>query len=331
MLNTKPRSLHICKRLLVCLLLQSALQAEAKKMHEHLDKLAQRIANAYVDFDDCTYEETLEALPYAELVLAHANPQVKDAVPPGYALLEREALPESLQEHFHYIEIVPSDSCLSEDLDDCLEYPLETIESHTLQSLGLKARIYESLEEHRLIIVFSGTEPELEKRPLRAAINWITNIRQSRGHCSLAYALALEWVQALQEAYPYHEIVCTGISLGGGLSQYVAGSLGLRAYCFNSPRLAGCQLESILAGDHSERIKHYTVELEILNLPLNFFRGKHVGSLCQIPSYNTKLNLFERHFTEHAIQSLKIHLQRTRHIAVKKALADKRRVRPSLG
>ncbi|HQU08560.1 MAG TPA: hypothetical protein PLV25_01210, partial [Opitutales bacterium] len=229
---------------------------------------------------------------------------IKDAGYPGYTVLGKDKLPDGLQQYFVAEETLPSSAFITEGLHIDKADFIQIIQCHTLEGEGLKARIYQSDTEKQLIFVFSGTESKILQRPVRAAENWTTDFEQGLGLCSDTYKLAIEWVKQLQYHYPDYEVTCTGISLGGGLSQYAAAYLGLRAYCFNAAWLEGCQLDQIQEGDYSASIKHIAVDHEILSVVRKLLIQNQLGSVCHIPSYDPTLNDLERHLTRNTVRSL---------------------------
>ena len=207
------------------------------------------------------------------------------------------------------------------------------IDTHSIEFMGVFSRIYICDTKEEIVLAFRGTEPNPEDNPRRFVLNWMTNTIQSLGLPSLAYEFAADLVNVLTQEFPNHSILCTGISLGGGLAHYAAAMNGLRAYCFNSPHLADETLtqiiDTILEHPNPEafikniesNIHHIHVRGDILQDIISLIPGEKLGNQCAIPPHEglaqkssnllKKLkNKIERHFTEHLVPSLQLFIDK---------------------
>jgi hypothetical protein len=264
------------------------------------NKIEHWIESVLLNHPDCTREELLMALPYARLVFASDQIRVEDAQVSGWSLIRLEELCEFLSDYWINQE------CWMDD-DIC-------VETHTLEGLGVRARIYEKKNAKELVVVFTGSEMDFDRFD-RVVMNWMSNVLLSLGKPSYAYGLASKWIAALIARFPNHKIVFTGQSFGAGIAQYLGSLYKLPAVCFNSPGIRGKSLETIRKKWNSDDfdkatkgIQHIHVSGEILNLPIQILPGRLLGKICEVEAHDIALSPLDRHKSEHVLRSIEYKL-----------------------
>ena len=261
-----------------------------------------------------------KALPYAEVVTANNHDDIQAAVAPQFRPLHSNEDPSSFKPYLVEVDLGDVMSTFVKSLIPLFtnkELPAPFAAKpvapvHSLQSKGIFARIYVHTTDPIIVLAFRGTEPSPTDRPDRFLLNWKTNIEQGLGKDDSAYRFASTLAKLAKQAYPGKEIICTGISLGGGLSQYAAITNGLTAYAFNSPKLGESflnQIESKLAtypalAKSLEKIHHLHVEGDILQATMFLAPGKKVGDECSISVSDDKLDELHRHYTDNLVPSI---------------------------
>jgi hypothetical protein len=246
----------------------------------------------------CDCETVQAALPYAAIVLANGEDDFTQSATPAYEPLATEACPDALKPYMVQNGLKSYSKPLIEETKDLLggffhdldhlfddeeivveTYPEETINLHTIEHKGVCARLYKHNENQEMVIAFRGTEDNLFDKSHRFFKNWGDNLMHSLlGEEAGAYKFANDLVKMVKAAYPDHNIICAGISMGGGLAQYAALMNDVDAYCFNGTHLHG----DVEVQIHENKIHHIYVHGDLLQYVMTALDGQRLGEICQI-------------------------------------------------
>jgi hypothetical protein len=211
-------------------------------------------------------QEVRELAPFARMAYSGVRPPDR-LLPEGYSLPKTDRLPKELRAFYN-------------ETNGLLEMPS-----------GLKALVAE--KEGKIVLSFAGTEPGLQLEGSDRGGSIQADYNQRFGLFSPMYKDALGVTQLMnsmkREDGSNISLELCGHSLGGGLAQFAATALGLKAFCYNSAGLSSSSL-AILGQQRVTRAHDNIVNVRVDGDPVSsggklgeLFKGMELGHVVTLP------------------------------------------------
>lgn len=259
------------------------------------------------EYNEKTFQLGVDSYPYALLVDAGYHFPIEEVS--GFRRLKKSEIPELWQARFI-------------DKTEDKNYPNGKgmlLNDHTE---SLWAAVFENTSNKSLVLVLRGAElrpqnvKDFTKNATTVAIHWMG--KEVPRH----FIKALELGKALQEKYPDRNLIVTGSSLGGALSQFVGLSLDTKVYAFNSLGLSPAEIKMITEArpgafdDVEDEITLITISGDSVSdtsamLPKSWV-NPYFGTVVSIPFYDTSFSGYYgsvHHTSDAIVQSMEVYIK----------------------